>query len=326
MKEIKFYDFDLKLSAEERWGPIFDAHASYLSRLNKQLRSLIDQFGLATKIGKPVYNLTSSSKIMYYDEICYIAQRIGLDTYETLLMQLIYETSSACTATVLRVGDKEFFFRTMDWPMMFLKDITIGLNIRKGDKLIGKVTTWLGYVGYLTATRLTDSESLITNDYTVAINYRRTEEMSLVNICKNFFRTVNMKWPIGHLVRYIIDSNFEQDGALRSLQEAELISPCYITVYVPYRVTSIITRDCDRAVDTRTFDLIQTNCDWNKTEPNILWSLERRTAIAEVQRKLKDKSNMKSKEIIDMLLKEPILNEETIYVHYQYNDEFVTLV
>ena len=319
MREITFYDFNLDLPVEKRWGPIIDAYDDYLPRLRDQLILILGQFGFATNIIKPIYQLTSEDNIMYYDEICYIAGRIGLDPYEVLLMQLIYETSSACTAAVLKVGSKDFFFRTMDWPMMFLKDITIGLNIRKAGQLIGKVTTWLGYLGFLTATNTIDN-------YTLTINYRRTKEISIGTLVKNLYSAVSMKWPIGYLVRYVIENSINKTDALDSLTKAELISPCYITMYVPNGETSIITRDCDKTVDIRTSELVQTNCDWNRTEPNILWSIERVSAIKNVQDVLDRSQNPSSKKILKLLLKHPVLNEETIYVHFQYGNEYRTLV
>ncbi|XWV25697.1 acid ceramidase-like protein [Tupanvirus soda lake] len=320
MKPITFYDFDLQLPAAKRWGPIFDTHIDYLPNLQNSLRNILNQFGLLPSFIKPIYNMTSENNILYYDEICYIAERIGFSSFEALLMQLIYETSSACTATVLKVGTKNFFFRTMDWPMMFLKDITIGLNIKRGSKLLGKVTTWLGYVGFLTATNTIDN-------YTITINYRRTKDITLTSIASNLYRTVRMYWPIGYLVRHIIENSFNIIDAKNSLETAPLISPCYATIYVPDHQSYIITRDCDKLVDTRTENLIQTNCDWNKTEPNILWSLERINMINKIQKNIDAvNGDLTSNEILTLLLKHPVLNEETVYFHYQYGDEFETIV
>ncbi|XWV24464.1 mg760 protein [Tupanvirus deep ocean] len=320
MKPITFYDFDLQLPAAKRWGAIFDAHSDYLPKLQTNLRNILNQFGLLPSLIKPIYNMTSESNILYYDEIRYIAERVGFSPFEALLMQLIYETSSACTATVLNIGTKKFFFRTMDWPMLFLKDITIGLNIKRGSKLIGKVTTWLGYVGFLTATNTT-------NNYTVVINYRQTKKINLTSLASNLYRTISMNWPIGYLVRHIIENSFDIVAAKNSLETAPLISPCYITFYVPDHQSYIITRDSDKSVDTRIDNLIQTNCDWNKTEPNILWSLERIESIKKIQ-KIIDESidDLSSSEILTLLLKYPVLNEETVYVHYQYGNEFATIV
>lgn len=328
MREITFYDFDLDMPVENRWGLIFDAYADQLPELKNKLRTILDSFGIASTLVKPIYSFTPEDNIMHYDEIRYISQRIGLSPFEVLLMQLIYETSSACTSTVLKVGPNEFFLRTMDWPMLFLKDITIGLNIKKNNKVIGKAITWLGYVGFLTGTNAV-------KDYTIAINYRTTTEISVISLVKNLRRTIGLKWPIGYLVRRIVEENLAFYDAQKMLETAELISPCYITIYVPNYQTYMITRDCDKLVDTRTDNLVQTNCDWNKLElirqgePNILWSLERISQVEVTQdliNEINENQDLTTDDILKFLIKHPIYNEETIYVHYQYMGKYVTLV
>jgi len=323
MKKIIYYDFDLTQTAEKNWGPIFDDYSDCLVQIRTELKNILKQFGVGTFLAEQIYHTINTNKILYYDEISYIAKRIGLEIYEILLMQLIYETSSACTSAVIKIGTNEFFFRTMDWPLTFLKDITIGLNIKSNNKLIGKVTTWLGYVGFLTATNTIDN-------YTIAINYRRTKEVSIIALAENLHRTISFKWPIGYLVRNIIEKNCCLYDAKVILETSELISPCYVTLYVPNYKTYIITRDCNakNEVNTRTENLIQTNCDWNKTEPNILWSLERIKTIRSVQKKIDktDHTTLKSSDILELLLQKPVLNQETIYVHYQYENEYETFV
>ena len=320
MKNIKFYDFDLGLPAAERWCAVFDAYAADLDDLSSKLRSILNQFGMVSTLIKPLYTFSPKSYMLHTDEIAYVAKRIGMTSFEVLLLQLIYETSSACTTSVLKVGTKEFFFRTMDWPMLFLKDITIGLNIKKDNKYIGKVTTWLGYVGFLTATNTI-------HDYTIAVNYRRTQDISIMTLVRNLYRTVSMKWPIGYLVRNIIENSANIVDAKNLLETCELISPCYVTVYVPYHQSYIITRDCDKTVDTRSNELVQTNCDWNKTEPDILWSLDR-VKLVKITQEIIDKYMIPPSpyEILDLLLKYPVLNDETIYVHCQYNNMYETFI
>lgn len=319
MEAITFYDFNLDASGKNKWKLIFDAHLNILSNVRQQLKNILDQFGIATSIVKPLYKMTNEDNIMFYDEICYIADRMNMDPYEILLLQLVYETSSACTTAIIDINGKEFFFRTMDWPMKFLKNITIGLNLIKNGKNIGKVTTWLGYTGYLTATNLI-------NNYTICINYRRTQQISISALMKNVYRTFMQSWPIGYLVRYIIENNLSISDIEFQLSKAQIISPCYITIYIPNSKSIIITRDCDKAINIRTSDLIQTNCDYDKTEPNILWSVERVAAIKEAQKILSNEKKLSTKDILNILLKHPILNMDTIYVHYQYNNEFVSMI
>src|SRR5437660_715982 len=122
MQQIPFYNFDLDLSASKRWEHIADIYAPKFPEIRNSLRDILGQFGTLPTLIRPLYSMTPSRSIMYHDEICYIASRINMDPFEILLMQLVYETSSACTSTIIRIGEKEVFFRTMDWPLHFLKD------------------------------------------------------------------------------------------------------------------------------------------------------------------------------------------------------------
>lgn len=116
-----------------------------------------------------------------------------------------------------------------------------------------------------------------------------------------------MKWPIGYLVRSIIENIFALNDTKNLLETSQLISPCYITLYVHNQQSYIITRDCDKTVNTRSDNLVQTNCDWNKTKPNILWSLERIKFIKSVQEKINAQEacgnyNPTAKDILALLI------------------------
>lgn len=320
MKQVKYYDFDIELSAEKRWGPIIDDFADYLPKLKEHIESIINTFGSTTiNFTRPFYHMIPKSKILHFDELSYISERIGLDMFDILLMQLIYEASSACTSAVIKVNGRDFFIRTMDWPMLFLKDITIGLNISRGPLKIGRVVTWLGYVGFLTATNLIDN-------YIISINYRRTEELTTSSLIKNFYRVISLKWPIGYLIRDIIEKSYHPTNTLDILTNTDIVTPCYITMHTPNTSTVIITRDCDKAVNIRTKNLIQTNCDWDKITPNILWSVERIAHVRNVEQKISKTDAITVNNVLAELLTHPVYNDETIYVYYQFDRESGTMV
>ena len=319
-KSITYYDFDLDKPGSERWVPIVEAHADYLPTFKQHIHNLLNSYGSALTAVKILYAITPASSIWYHDEICYLAKRVGIEPHEALLMQLIYETSSACTSAVLKIKGKDFYVRTMDWPMMFLKDVTIGLNVKRGNTVIGKVVTWLGYIGFLTATNVQD-------DYTISINYRRTQNISITSLAKNLFRTMMLQMPVGYLVRDIIEKRIVTYRAICVLEETELITPCYVTVHIPNYRTYILTRDCDKCVNTRQTELVQTNCDWNKTQPDILYSLARVKYVKTVEKAMNlRRGEVTANEIFSELMKFPVLNEETVYVHYQYGGVTDTLV
>jgi hypothetical protein len=307
-RPIKFFDFDLEATAAARWGPIIDAHLDVLPNVTKQLSKLIDSFGFATSVIKPFYEWCNKDNVYHYDEIQYVAQRLGMEPFHILLMQLVYETSTACTSTILTYGEnKKLFFRTMDWPMLFLKDITVGLNVKRGSKHIAKVITWVGYVGFLSVNNIIER-------YTIAINYRRTHHPTIFSMLYNLNRIRQLIWPIGYLIREIIEQNIKESNVATILQSRQIVSPCYVTIYSSEGTSYVITRDCDQTVDIRSSNLIQTNCDWNKTTPDILHSIKRRDLVQQIQDQIISDEITDESEIVKLLMQEPIINEETIYL------------
>ncbi|AVL95055.1 hypothetical protein ma669 [Moumouvirus australiensis] len=320
MQELKYFDFDLDKSSDCIWQDIFDHYEDQIPIFKDKLTKILQPYSSTLSYIKMLPELISKKNAMYYDEISYIAKRVDLDLYETLLLQLVYETTSACTTAIIDVNDSKFYLRTMDWPMEFLRNITIGLKIIKNSEVIGHVVTWLGYVGFLTATN-------IQHDYSIAINYRRTSNMTLSLAVKNAYRAATLKWPIGYLVRYIIGNNFPLTKAKTYFINVELISPCYITLFSKNDSSYIITRNCDKLINVRSTELIQTNCDYNKNEPNILWSVERREYIQKVINKINNSEKKISyKKLVKAISKFPIVNEDTIYIHFQYDDKYETLI
>jgi hypothetical protein len=317
MNSIPVYDFNLNKSPSGRWDEIFNDNQDKINLAKVEIKKILANLGYnaISKITKPIiYSFKFLNKLYYADEIAYIAQRMKMSFDEVLVLQLIYECSSACTSAILHVGSNDLFFRTMDWPMEFLKSITIELNIKKNDVSIAHGITWIGYVGLLTVTTAASDYSG-SNMFGVSINYRATKDITLGSIIKNAFRTFNMKWPIGYLVRDIIEKNMGKTRAIKTLCDAHLISPCYITVFSEGS-SQIITRDADSIVSIRNTDLIQTNCDYDKTEPNILWSCERRGLMKKIEGELN--TEMTLNDMIKKLLVFPIQNTETVYVYSYY--------
>jgi len=318
-REIKYFDFDLEKKPSDRWEEIFNEFSLKIGDIRKQLKSIIKQYGALIPISGGIFNTIDPSNIMFYDELAFIADRMKMPLYQIVILQLIYEMTSACTTAIFKIGKEEYFLRTMDWPMPFLKDITIGLNIKKGSKEISKVIGWIGCVGFFT---------VINPDYKIAINYRRTCEINIESMIMNTLRTFGMKWPISYLVRYIVEKELILPDIITVFEKAELISPTYITIYSINNSNKsvIITRDNNKLVNTRSTDLIQTNCDHDKLGPDILWSLERRELLNMIINELNEQKKCSKKLVIKNLLIAPIVNSETIYIYFSKGKKSISIV
>jgi hypothetical protein len=249
----------------------------------------------------------------------YIASKIRLSLAETIVLQLVYELSSACSVGIFNINNKEFYIRSMDWPMEFLKPLTIEMEITRDDRKIGSAITWIGYVGFLTANSYDESNKTI--KYNIAINYRRSKDMTISALINNALKTLSLSWPIGYLVRDVIEREHSLAVAKHRLQTAYLVSPCYISCYVPDEKSFIITRDPKSTVSCREQDLVQTNCDHNDNDEknNILWSHERRHLMANIAQRCHDQQLTDMTTIVNKFLVHPILNEETVYYHAHFN-------
>jgi hypothetical protein len=322
---MPIYDFDLDLPPGKRWEKIFNENQHKLNSVKIKIKNILDSIGYNTinKITKPlILTMKFFNKLYYVDEISYIADRMGMNFDEILVLQLIYECSSACTSAVLNINGDDLFVRTMDWPMDFLKQMTIQLNIKKNGIAIAQGITWIGYVGLLTAmTASNDYSGMASNAFGISINYRKTQDITLGTIIKNAFRTFNMKWPVGYLVRDIIEKNMGRTRAIKTLSDAHLISPCYITVFSPGN-SKMITRDANAFVSIRDINLVQTNCDYDKTEPNILWSCERRNLMKKIETELNNGDDNTITDMLKKILIFPIQNDETIYVYAYYKGKY----
>ena len=312
MTPIKYYSVDLsKTQPAEKWDHVILDHLDKFPNLVQEIRSFLQPYStMMTGIRLALF-LAPKSAIFHYDEIEYFSKAIGLEFHEILVMQLIYELSSACTTGVMSTPHGPLFFRTMDWEMDFLKRLTIGLDLTRGGRPVGRVLTWVGYVGYLTA---------MTDSYNIAINYRRTQDLSVSSILNNLYRIITRRWPVGYLVREIIDREMSASAAKMTLQESQLVTPCYITLHCKDQSIDsvVITRDPQGSADVRTTDLVQCNVDHDKEEPNILYSLERRSTFRRIERGITPLDSLD--EIVKPLTIFPIVNDHTIYVYYECGD------
>lgn len=298
---VKEYIIDLDLPQAERWRHILDDHKHLFPELETEIGNIISMFGYnniySMCLNTGIYLF--SSKVLYYDELKSISDAVGLSLDKILIMQLLYELSAACTTIVHKVEGQMTMLRTLDWDMSFLKKITIDVEFRRAGQKLFKATTWVGYVGILTA---------MNNDYSVAINYRRTKEVTLSAIGANLMSIITMKWPIGYRIRTVLESGLNLRDSLECFRGSLLVSPTYITVCTKSG-GHIIVRDPDSVVKELTdLPLIQTNLDDDKSCPNIVYSLERRELSKGV---LADWDTLTN--ISDKLSKFPIFNEETIY-------------
>lgn len=315
MYQAKTYIIDLDEKPERRWRKVINDHIDHFGAVEREIDLILSGVGAFGGIAKFVTSTFSTfGKVMYKKELQGISKMTGIKMSKLILMQICYEMFAACTSIVIKGNKYNYHFRTMDWEMDFLKNLTINAEFIKGGKTLFKATTWAGYVGIATA---------VNNDYSIALNYRRSDGTLLGNI----WRTMKMKWPVGYLIRYIFENNVTSSSARSLLRTTQLISPCYITFCTKCGPACVIMRNKDSVADEKVLGsngsngyLIQTNHDTIKTSyANIMESFERYTLAEKI---LKEKFKFNSEGVCvnatqDKILEEfhvrPIINSHTIY-------------
>lgn len=300
------YQINLDDDPSKRWIHILTKYKTELIETIPKFKELINNmFGLAIYPARLVINtMKATGKIMYAEEIESIAKFTGMSFDYILLLQICYELNSCCTSVVTKLNGNYVFFRTMDWPLSWLNKLTVDLEFVKNGNVLFKATSWVGYVGIATAT--------LPKKYSIAMNFRLTKDQSLINILGNINMLIGMKWPIGYLIRDVCENDMDYERMLVTLCSSPLVSPCYLTICGIENKPKIITRDPNGYTITKKEYTVQTNCDQWLNEPNILYSVERRTLVTNAIEKEHNYWSSENK-LIKKLLVHPVVNEETIY-------------
>lgn len=325
------YTVNLDEPASKRWIPI-------VKKYKQEIKTVVDkvcsQFPLIISpfVDMAIRGLIGTGTFMYEDEILSIAKTLGITPSLAILLQLIYEATACCTTIVHIVpsgvqSQLLQLIRTMDWPLLELKAITIEVTFIKDSLPLFKSTTWAGYVGVLTG---------MGSKYAISVNFRRSSG----NLIHNVRRAISGNWPIGYLVRDILESDCSYKRAVKQLRNTELVAPTYFTI-CGMSHAKIIARDPLSVVYEQEIEsglpevppsgplegsvnapfgakgggtLIQTNMDagtGSESSQNILYSKERLRLAKRGVGECTDK-----KTLFKLMNMHPITNESTIYCTY----------
>lgn len=322
---MKKYIFNLDLPEEKRWLSILPEFKSKFVDLRVKIDSILQDFGIGGTTCAFVRYLMrrNQNRIMYLGELRSIAAATGIALEKIFLLQLCYEACTACTTVVTETKENEpIFWRFMDWDFEWLKQYTVQLVFTKNGRVIFEAPTWVGCVGVFTAYSQKQQVA-------AAINYRQTKIPSLFSLLTNVHRVWKLFWPASYLIRSCFENEANTDTLRSRLASARLVAPCYFTIFDAQSIgkSQVLTRGCDskdvlvREYDIKRRMLVQTNCDDDKTSPNILWSVERRKKVCDLLR------GPISREILQSgLLKHPILNHETVYYCIMDREQCETVV
>jgi hypothetical protein len=304
-EKVPRYKVNLDEGPDRRWNEIMDRYQhrckKVLSLVDSLLGNFINRFLLKTMINY------YADKFFYIEELRAISERGEIPLDKLLIMQLCYEMFASCTSIIINDNDGTIHYRTMDWDMKELVDLTIIIDFMRNNEIVFTATSWAGYVGVLTAAKQ--------NVCSIAVNYRRMND----GILENFRHSINGSWPIGFLIRHILEKETKFNKISEIMEKAPLISPCYISLAGVSKGSGLIisrTRNnsdkCEKLTVEDNDFLVQTNIDNDRINDasveNIMYSIERLQKVISLMK------NYNNNNLMNMFNVWPIINDTTIYV------------
>lgn len=314
------YRIDLAEHPSRQWNKLIkDYKHSILVIIDWYKKKKRNNLLLYTGIECGLKILNSEQMIMYGKELTAIAEQLGVNEGIVIALQFIYETCACCTSVITNKNELGAIhhFRTMDWEMNELKDLTVIIDAYNGDNFLFSAVTWAGYIGILTG---------MTKKYSIAVNFRSGD----VTLLDNLKHAQADRWPIGYLVRDILSKQgLTYKEAVNILSNAELIAPTYFSIAGTNRLEGvIITRSPISVISkcelSNEWFLIQTNIDQekltdNKTN-NMLKSKERYNIVNKYLNNLQEHAIGES-ELKAIGFLKYVNNDTTIYKVYMCPSE-----
>lgn len=304
------YIINLDLTPGERWRDLIIRYKSKCLVAHRSIEELLTNIPLGTTIqGLATWLVTAAdyaNSVLHRDELQCIADILEQPFEKVVLAQLIYEMCACCTSAVFQYNGNATHYRTMDWGMDFLRDLTVELDFQRKGKTVFLAVSWVGYIGIMTG--------MLPEKYSIALNFRTSN----CNILGNVRRALTMSWPVGYLFRHVLESEYSCDMAVDTFKTAYLVSPCYITICsVDIAKSCVIVRDPNDLITVRPFNsaCIQANVDDIDTvtpADNILYSRERCRMAQTIITNIIPKCH-KLDDIFKAFDKNPITNDLTIY-------------
>ncbi len=296
------FRIDLETPPEERWLPIIRIYKYKIKSAHDSLFLAFANFKSIQLFSKIISLSSYFGFVLHKKELESISQICGISFGDLVIAQIIYELSASCTSLIYKdpVSNEIIHFRTMDWPLHKLADLTTNVDFYKNNKLIYSCVTWAGFVGIMTSVK--------PNVGSVALNFRNSPDQKQQDIWQNISNIAKGKWPASYLIRFAMENannNYELIGILK---HNSLVAPCYFIIGHPSNIQQSITiirdRDAFYIHKYNNNRLIQTNHDalsQKKPSQNILYSYQREIQCDNF---LDRKHN---------LYQHPIINEETVF-------------
>lgn len=162
----------------------------------------------------------------YLEEMLYLCRFFECSCSVYILLQFIFELGASCTSIIFpNPADNGSLchFRTLDWQVKLLKKTTFCLDVSKKGQLLYSNVTFVGYLGTFTSTKH--------NHFSVSLNYRPIQKLSVWTILRNLFRPLQGQYQLnGFALRKALEEQLPFDSFVEYLRTVPLCAACYLMV------------------------------------------------------------------------------------------------
>ncbi|XP_076456675.1 N-acylethanolamine-hydrolyzing acid amidase-like [Babylonia areolata] len=310
---VKTYNVDLNSDPRQRWNEVLHDHRHYVPAILDMIRSFIPQdvLPLAEQIAEDIENLIPSP---FAQEITGIANYWGMNVGDMILLNIIYDITAYCTSVVAQDGNRVIWHaRNLDYESSdLLRNLTISVNFRHGNKTLYQAVTVAGYAGVLTGQR--------PHGFTVSVDQRGSKKHRLGPWWENELTAILYKSSsfVTFLIRQTLEETQRFSEAVLKMSTTVIHAPVYIIVGGASQGEGVvITRDRVAALDRFYLNplqgrwyVLETNYDHWLPAP--AFDSERRAVGHREMDKL-GSENVNSTTLYQVLSTAPVLNNYTTY-------------
>ncbi|TNV77093.1 hypothetical protein FGO68_gene7739 [Halteria grandinella] len=258
--DLPVFTLDFDEHPSTRYTALFTHYKAQLLQMETMfLHSVAPQYRDEFKEKAPLFK--DHNPEAYYSMEA-LAQIIGMETHETLLVNSIVDFSSWCTSIVARMENGTIIHARnldFDYPSMMVHLVYKAL-IKKDGRIVAEAAAIAGYIGFYTGLRY--------DTFTVSYNVRM-ERLNQSDILKNIdYELKSGVLPAQQLIQRALLESTSYDEAVSLIVYHPVNTPCYIILGGKARNEGIvITRDRDRLNQTMSLNfkrwfVAQTNKDW----------------------------------------------------------------
>lgn len=225
---MKQYVIDLDQPPTQRWVEPCKDHVEHMKVLEQDIIKVGAEFGWLCNFAR-FFAIPND----LLQEMQGIAMMCHVDFDTILKFNVGYDLLTACTAAASLdpCSHNMKHFRTLDWDLPILKQLTIIAKFYRSGRHLYSAVTQVGAVGVITG--------LSSMGHSISLNFRKPDVAIWRRAAYKITALVWRQLPCSLLIRKQLDLNLETTDFISTMQTAVMASPCYLVIVDKARATLI---------------------------------------------------------------------------------------